>query len=282
MYWLDQQVIETALADSAINTFDHPVLESNAWDSFQYSVSSSSPQLLPLKELVEIDKDSLFNGSPLAELARPEIRNGLKSGRLASVALIESDILMQDSKDGWLDKSAERSKAAIRQLPNLHRQKHVANAFRQLADRAQHDQDVNTEYSALSNLSELRFANPEDELRMGKILEQKDAYEHAIDHLYRAAKLSGNQPRYQVALGEGYLRIKKYDQALRKFDSVISEFPQFSPSSSKDLVLERATLLKGVTLVKLQRNQEGQALIVSVLLKHPELQSLHDRHAYDW
>ena len=281
LYWLDQGVVGEALKGRTPNTLDRPVLESYAWESFEFSVSASKPQLDLIAKLIEIDEDSLFNGTPLVEMNNQNQRKRLQSGRLASAALVESDRLIQDLNDDWLDKAADRCKVALKHLPNVRRQKKVASFFRQLADKANAEQNSSVEYSSLMNLAELRFTDAADQFRMANILAENNAHELALDHLYRAVKSSDSKPQYRVALGAGYLRVKKFAPALQQFNAAIETIQNLPQPAKENLLLEHAQLLKGVVLVKLRRDDEGRVLINSALIKYPELQSVYYRHAFN-
>ena len=272
LYWLDQNVVRKELANTPVNTLDHPVLERFAWDSFHYSVSRASPQLSFLNDLVHADSDSLVNNIALNDLADSELRTQLTAARIAGRELLESNQLVLSQDVDWLDRAAGHCRTALRYLPNLSRQCRVAELYRELADETD---DQSTEFSALLNVAELRCELPDDEFRMARILSRNQSHDLALDHYDRAVRLSGGQPEYRLSFGEGLLRSEKNVQALRQFEMVIDTIESAPKlASESELMLARTRLLQGVALIKIDRSEEGSELISNVLKSRPELQPI--------
>jgi tetratricopeptide (TPR) repeat protein len=80
-----------------------------------------------------------------------------------------------------------------------------------------HDYD-----SAITFLKDMLKKNPDVEMGWGNLglsyICKKD-YANAIESLSKAVRISGNEPRYQVQLGEAYLRNGNFEQAYSMFDS---------------------------------------------------------------
>ena len=275
MYWIDQSVVGKTFGDAAVNTFDRPVLELFAWESFDYSVSQTVPQLDVVAELLGNDRDSLLNGMPLEKVGDAELQTEIQSGRSALRRLLESDRIILAAEEGWLDQAADEYKGALEHLPNLNRGAKIAGYYRELVAEAREEQVLNKEFSSLINLAEIGHARPDDELRMAQILELNNAHDRALDHYYRAVSLADGKLVYRLAFGEGCMRATKYSQAIRQLNTVIKGATEQVDSQQ---TLFRAKLLKGISLIKLGRTEEGQELVFGVLDEHPELEGLYREH----
>ena len=280
MYWLDQSVVADALSDVAVNTFDQPVLENFAWASYGHSLSLQPTQLAVLQELIDTDTLSLFNGKGVDESQSPEAVARFKAGRRAAIELMAGEATLVAREEDWLDRSSAHFKRAVQELPKLNRQIHVVQEFRRLASEANQAADVNAEYSAIINISELAAANASEEFRMATILDQAARPDLAIEHFYNAAKLSEQHPRYVIALGEAMLRLRKYAGALRRFEQAIDRCEDLDPLEGANTnLLPTAKLLKGIALQKLGR-PEAVEIIQQVLQTNPELLGVYQQYGF--
>ncbi|MEL7500096.1 MAG: fused MFS/spermidine synthase [Planctomycetota bacterium] len=283
MYWMDQTVIENAFPDAPWNTFDQPVLETYAWKSLSHSFSQSNTQLDVVVELLEADQESSFNGAS----TKLDEDSFLATARLASVSLIKADLEVVAADEGWLDRAGDHCKTALKLLPNLHRQKRVSQIYRTLANRAREERDQSTEFSCLLNLSELKTATAEDELCMATILGENQRLDAALDHLYRAVKLSDGDPQFRLAWAEGFLRLQKFNQALRQTQIITGQLETATDAEQEGgsnselivdeerlLLLAKTKLVQGIALLKSGQTNEGRRQITSVLSTYPQLRSL--------
>ena len=281
MYWLDQAVVAEALSDVAPNTFDRPVLENYAWESYGHSLSQQPTQFAAVQRLIDRDTESLLNGQPLDQCEHRATAKNMKVARKAAIELMTGESIRVAREENWLDQATVHFKKAVQLLPKLHRQIHIVDEFRRLARSAKQESDVGAEYSALINISELGVTTASEEHRMAVILDQSNQQEMAVQHYYKAAKLSDEQPRYLISLGESLLRLRKYSAALIRFDRAIERCSNAKINALADADLKSlATLLKGIALQKLGRRQDGEALILEALKANPELQDVYQRYAF--
>ena len=276
MYWLDQTVIQSALADVVPNTFDRPVLENFAWSSYGHSVTRQQSQLPLIQRLIDGDKQSRFNGQPLSESEFEQTAKLVATGRQATGELMAAESIVFAGQDDWLDQSTVHYKKAMKLLPQMNRQRHIVGSFRSLAAQANLDQDVSTEFSALLNIAELKGAMPEDEYRMGQILVGQNRGDLALDHFYQAVKLSDRHPRYLIGFGKALLLENKVSAAFGQFERAIRAIESTGDDSGfSDDLKPRAELFKGIALLKLGRSADGQKIVNEVLKSHPKLQEVY-------
>ena len=276
MYWLDQTVIQSALADVVPNTFDRPVLENFAWSSYGHSVTRQQSQLPLIQRLIDGDKQSMFNGQPLSESEFEQTAKLVATGRQATGELMAAESIVFAGQDDWLDQSTVHYKKAMKLLPQMNRQRHIVGSFRSLAAQANLDQDVSTEFSALLNIAELKGAMPEDEYRMGQILVGQNRGDLALDHFYQAVKLSDRHPRYLIGFGKALLLENKVSAAFGQFERAIRAIESTGDDSGfSDDLKPRAKLFKGIALLKLGRSADGQKIVNEVLKSHPKLQEVY-------
>ena len=209
MYWLDDEVIHNAFSGVTANTFDRPVLDRFAWKSFQHSLTQQPTQLAVLQELVASD-DTLFNDKPLDQFEIADTVERIRAGRKSAIELMKAESIRVAAEDDWLDRSTVHFKNALQHLPQLNRQSHVVEDFRVLAEQARLEQDAGLEFSTLINISELNGASAAEEFRMAQILQQQQADELALDHYFKAVKLSNEHPRYLIAFGEALFRQRRF------------------------------------------------------------------------
>ena len=279
MYWLDQTVVGEALSDVVSNTFDRPVLENYAWESYGHSLSQLPTQFAAVQRLLDRDTQSRLNGQPLDQCEHRETAKRMKVARKAAVELMTGESIRVAREEDWLDRATVHFKNAARQLPKLNRQIHIVEEFRSLARSAKQGSDVGAEYSALINVSELGATTASEEHRMAVILDQSNQQAMAVEHYYKAAKLSDEHPRYLISLGESLLRLQKYSAALVRFDRAIERCSDAKIRAlSGDDLESLATLLKGITLQKLGRG--GDELILEALNANPSLQDVYQRYLF--
>ena len=279
MYWLDQAVVQKALADVSPNTFDRPVLENFAWASYGHSVSLLPTQLPMIQRLIEGDEHSMFNGQPLSDSEFQPTAQLIGKGRLATAELIAAETILFAGEEDWLDRATVHFKKAIELLPQLNRQQHVVKDFRALATRSKIGNDIGTEFSALLNISELNAATAQDEHRMGEILELKNRGDLSLQHFYQAVKRSDQHPRYLISFGQALLRQQKTSAAMGQFERAIRAIDAAEDDSAFDSELKpTAELMKGIALLKLGQTAMGEKIVREVLRNHPGLQDLFIRY----
>ena len=279
MYWLDQAVVQKALADVSPNTFDRPVLENFAWASYGHSVSLLPTQLPMIQRLIEGDEHSMFNGQPLSDSEFQPTAQLIGKGRLATAELIAAETILFVGEEDWLDRATVHFKKAIQLLPQLNRQQHVVKHFRALAVRSKIENDIGTEFSALLNISELNAVTALDEYRMGEILDFQNRGDLSLEHFYQAVKLSDQHPRYLISFGQALLRQRKVSAAMGQFERAIRAIETAEDDSEFDSELKpTAELMKGIALLKLRQTATGEAIVREVLTNHPELQDLFIRY----
>ncbi len=266
LYWLDQSVIQSALMDVQVNTFDRPVLESFAFDSFRQVIGKSTEQLELVRYLIQEDRslsrdEIRFNGSSLdSNLA---LATELFAGRRAGEAIVMANQELLELNDGWLDRAAESYRRALVLLPNLTRQNRVAKFYRQLAERARRDGKSHLEFSALMNLRELNMACAEDELAMAKILVEAGQAETSLDHFYQATKKSPDEPRFRIEFAFCLLKLNRYGQAASQFNRVLSQ--------NSNAAEAKAGL--GIAQLKMGRFEAGYENIRAAILANDALKS---------
>jgi len=238
MYWLDQAVVQKALADVSPNTFDRPVLENFAWASYGHSISSLPTQLPMIQRLIDGDELSMFNGQPLSDSEFQATAQLVGKGRLATAELIAAETILFAGEDDWLDRATVHFKKAIQLLPQLNRQQHVVKHFRALAVRSKIENDIGTEFSALLNISELNAVTALDEYRMGEILDFQNRGDLSLEHFYQAVKLSDQHPRYLISFGQALLRQRKVSAAMGQFERAIRAIETAEDDSEFDSVVE--------------------------------------------
>ena len=279
MYWLDQSVIRIALAGVPSNTFDRPVLENFAWSSYGYSLSRQQTQLPMIQRLIKEDKLLMFNGQPLNESEFLQTAKLIATGRLATGELIEAETILFAGQEDWLDQATVHFKKALKLLPQMNRQLHVVKDFRNLARQANDAKDTSTEFSALLNISELNGAAVSDEYRMGEILTDQNRGDLALQHFYRAVKLSDRHPRYLVSFGQALLLEQKVSAAIGQFERAITALKAADEDSSFSSELRPlAELMKGIALLKLSQPVAGQEIVNKILKDHPEFKETYLRY----
>lgn len=279
MYWLDQTHVEKSLVNVSPNTFDRPVLENFAWASYQHSVSQRPTQLTMIEDLLEQDTSKLLNGQPLVDAT-----DLLSTGREATTELVAGELIRFEGPENWLDSATVHFKKAVELLPNLHRQQHVVDDFRSLVGEAKSNQDVSLEFSALLNISELKGATADDEVRMGNILAGQNRGDLALQHFFNAVEISKQHPRYLITFGETLMQQQRHPSALRQFERALKSLQTASENSHTNDDLESlkplAELMKGIALLKLRRTAAGQKIVDEVLRDHPDLEDRLRRHLY--
>ena len=280
MYWLDDQVVAASLENVIPNTFDRPVLDRFAWKSFRHSLSRQPTQLAVLQELIQSDGSSMLNDVPLEDSKGREAMKRFGAGRLAAIELMKGESIRNARQENWLDEATIHFKKALQHLPKLNRQSHLVGDFRALANEARTEGDASKEFSSLINISELNASNAEEEYRMAKILESQRATAPALQHYYKAAKLSDKHPKYLIAFGEALLNQRKYAHAQKQFELAIENFSAVSPAQLIDPKLEpRAKLLNAIMLQKLGRGEANTESIDEILQAHPDLLEVYWRLA---
>ena len=278
MYWLDQTVVQQALADVSSNTFDRPVLENFAWASYGHSVFHLPTQLPLIQSLIEGDELSMFNGQPLSDSEFQPTAQLVGKGRLATAELIAAERILGVGEEDWLDRATIHFKKAIKLLPQLNRQQHVVKDFRALVARSKIGNDIGTEFSALLNISELNAATAQDEHRMGEVLDLQNRGDLSLQHFYRAVKLSDQHPKYLISFGQALLRQQKASAAMGQFERAIKAIEEAKDNSVFDSELKpTAELMKGIALLKLRQTATGEKIVREVLQNHPGLQDLFIR-----
>lgn len=237
MYWLDQEsLVRSRLSDIAVNSFDRPLLESTALQSYHYEPQTTGNlQLRKLRSLIQFDlagdiENSLWNGEPLSKLSDSALSDDLINGRLGSIEVLSGAIAYSERKSHWLDAAAEHYQHASELLPELTRQAIIADGFRVLADNAKRDSNVDAEFSALAHVDELKAAKASELFRMGEILVEIDQAEKSLDFFFRAAKIAPEQPNYQAELGFAMLRLQRLHQAKFRFEKILKAHPEHSLS----------------------------------------------------
>ena len=268
MYWLDQHsLVQSRLSDIAINSFDQPLLESTALDSFHYSPQTTGNlQLRKLRNLIQFDQagdieNSRWNSEPLSKLSDVEFANDLIKGRIAALEVIAGSIAYSERKDQWLDDAAEHYQQAGALLPGMTRQSLIAGDYRTIAANAKQAGDIDSEFSALANVDDLMCADADELFRMGEILVASDQTEKSLDFMFRAAKLAPEQPNFQAELGFGMLRLQRLNQAKSRFNKVLSTYPEHGLSM----------LGLGITLSRSNDVDEGNRLIQKAIQLQPDL-----------
>ena len=145
-------------------------------------------------------------------------------------------------------------------LPNLTRQRQVADLYRQLANTTN---NISTEFSALLNVSELGCGRAEDYCRMANILVKTNQLTRALDFYYQAAKLAPKNANYRARFGYCLFRLNRTNQAGAQFRRALKIDPK-NPL---------ATL--GIAFVELDSNpQSARAKINQILTDDPSMKSL--------
>ena len=276
MGWIEDDYAADQVEHASRNTFDHPVLESYAWDSFRYSVTRQRPQMDILSRLLS---SSLQGKLPIDQIDDPqpvEFQNWIQKGRFAAKEIIAAHSIIHKFENGWLDKSTSHIKSALSHLPDLSIPREIEAAYREILRRSITASDQHAEYSALINLSELKASSSDEEARIAQILVRNGRADLALEHSFNAVRKSPKQPQYRVALGEACFRIKKYSHAIRHFDLATKIL--IKPENPAQLVLKnRAKLLTGVSQQKIGQIQQGEILIKEALEAEPDLQAIYDR-----
>lgn len=233
MYWLEQRALTSVLGDDVpLNTFDRPVLELFAWDSFRYSVQGLPPQVSLLQELVAGDSESAVDA------------DSLTTARQAAAEILAANQLTLAMETDWLDRSASHWKQALTYLPELNRQREIADIYRELATQNAELNETAIEFSALLNVIELNCGTAEDRLRVAQILEQHGAYADALPHHYAAVKQAEQKAVFRVAFAECLMMLQKYRRADQQLSSVLDDV------STESRVLQRAKLLRDISSYK--------------------------------
>ena len=279
MYWLDDDIVHNALATVAANTFDRPVLDRFAWKSFQHSLTQKPTQLSVLQDLIANDTTSLFNGHPLDQFAIADTVEQIQAGRKGANELMKAESIRVAVEENWLDRSTVHFKNALQHLPQLSRQNHIVEDFRFLADQARTAEDVNTEFSTLINISELNGSTADEEIRMANILEDRQAAELALNHYFKAVKISNAKPRYLIAFGEALMMQQRYAPAKRQFERAVAAFADDSLPAELELK-PRAKLLSAIADEKLGRAGAAKPIIDEILQAHPELLAVYRQFSF--
>ena len=279
MYWLDDEIVHNGLATVAANTFDRPVLDQFAWKSFQHSLTQQPTQLGVLQELIADDTASLFNGKPLDQFAIADTVEQIQAGRKGASELMKAEAIRVAVEEKWLDRSTVHFKNAIQHLPQLSRQNHIVEDFRFLAEQARTAQDVNTEFSTLINISELNGSTADEEIRMANILEDRQAAELALNHYFKAVKISNAKPSYLIAFGEALMKQQRYAPAKRQLERAVAAFANdLLPAELK--LKSRAKLLSAIADEKLGRAAAAKPIIDEIIQTHPELLEVYRQFAF--
>ena len=279
MYWLDDEIVHNGLATVAANTFDRPVLDRFAWKSFQHSLTQQPTQLGVLQELIADDTASLFNGHPLDQFAIASTVEQIQAGRKGASELMKAEAIRVAVEENWLDRSTVHFKNAIQHLPQLTRQNHIVEDFRFLAEQARTSQDVNTEFSTLINISELNGSTADEEIRMANILEDRQAAELALNHYFKAVKISNAKPSYLIGFGEALMKQRRHAPAKRQFERAVAAFANDPPPAELKLK-SRAKLLSAIADEKLGRAAAAKPIIDEILQAHPELLEVYRQFSF--
>ena len=265
MGWLNDDTAARLFEATPKNSFDRPVMDSFAWESFRHSIASKPPQTGTLVRLL--------GAEPESSMAM------VNDGREALKEMIEAESIVLAREKDWLDEATGHYKVALSHLPKLNRLGDVPRQFQILAQTARARTDLPGEFSALMNLIELNAASPEDQLFVGNVLMSYGNTDLALQHIYEATKRSGNLPRYRIALAELYIRIAKNGQAIRYLDLAIADDRIEQGEAVQQKLKGKAKLLKGIAMQKLGQLLSGEALIRDVLESDPELQAVYNRYA---
>ena len=167
--------------------------------------------------------------------------------------MVAGELIRFEGPENWLDSATVHFKKAVELLPNLHRQQHVVDDFRSLVGEAKSNQDVSLEFSALLNISELKGATADDEVRMGNILAGQNRGDLALQHFFNAVEISKQHPRYLITFGETLMQQQRHPSALRQFERALKSLQTASENSHTNDDLESlkplAELMKGIASV---------------------------------
>ena len=114
----------------------------------------------------------------------------------------------------------------------------------------------------------LLINNPDNLFAAGSAQFKKGNYESAIIYFKTYLESHNQTPESDDALfgiAESYFSLGKYNEALREYDRLLSEYPR------GDRTLQ-ASLKKGITLLHLERRSEGVDLLRSVIAQAPNSQ----------
>lgn len=229
MYWLDQKSMGPFVQhDFQINTLDVPVMESFSLDGQRHTPEEIEKQNLDwLLSMIADDRvgtNQAARPSVVHQQMRsdPDLALKLQNARIAAQEIIAGEVRIFKSGAGWLDQAASHYKAALNLLPDLTRQRRIADFYRQLAENARRANRTAQEFSALATISELKTSSVSDELRLAQILNEFGKPELALEYFYRATKMAPDNPDARIEFGFGLLSLGKIAQAEPQFRRVIA------------------------------------------------------------